>query len=412
MNQVSSPRGAPVAEAIEVPRIISVDDHVVEPPDLWQRWLPAKLRDRGPRVVRSGYEVHNEQGSYVNKMVDSGPEVDWWVYGDVAMVLPNVSHWAGRSLGEEYRPISFSDMRPGMYDPAERLDDMSRNHVERSMCFPNILPRFCGQTFLEHRDHDLGLACVEAYNNWMVDEWCGDSGGRLIPLCLVPLWDPELAAAEVRRNAARGVRAITFSELPANLGLPSIHDRDRHWDPLFRACDDTGTVICMHIGSGSKMPSTSLDAPPAVRIALTTQNAMMSMIDWLLSGVLIRFPSLRIAYSESQIGWMPFVIERVDRVFEKARVWGEIDPIVVDLPSTQIPGRVYGCFFEDDFGVDARNVIGVDQITFEVDYPHQDTTWPDSRAYLERALAGVPSDEVEAIVRRNAIDLLGLPAEL
>src|SRR6185503_667255 len=153
-------------------------------------------------------------------------------------------------------PVAFADMRPGYYSVPERLADMDINNVERSLCFPTF-PRFCGQTFLEAHDKDLAASCVVAYNDWMVEEWCGPSGGRLVPLCLVPLWDPNLAAAEVERNAARGVRAAAFSEIPAYLGLPSIHSGE--WDPFFAACDATGTVLCMHIGSGTKMPSTSAD---------------------------------------------------------------------------------------------------------------------------------------------------------
>jgi predicted TIM-barrel fold metal-dependent hydrolase len=382
-----------------IPRIISVDDHVVEPPHLWQTWLPAGLRDRGPRVVRDSF--------------DGGPVTDWWVYENIRKPMPLASHWAGRGRDElSLQPIGFDDMRPGFYDPKERLADMDANHTERSMCFPNALPRFCGQTFYEGSDRGLGLACVRAYNDWMIEEWCGDSGGRLIPLCLVPLWDPALAGDEVRRNAARGCTAITFSELPSNLGLPSIHDQGRYWDPLFQACDETGTVVCMHIGSGSKMPTSSPDAPQGVGIALTTQNAMVSMADWLLSGVLRRFPNLKIAYSESQIGWMPFMFERIDNVFLKSRAWANLDPALDDLPTAQIPGRVYGCFFEDDFGVGARDAIGIDQITFEIDYPHQDTSWPASLPYLEKVTADLTDAEVHKIVRGNAITMLGLPDTL
>jgi predicted TIM-barrel fold metal-dependent hydrolase len=251
-----------------------------------------------------------------------------------------------------------------------------------------------------------------AYNDFIVEEWCGDSGGRLIPLGVVPLWDPALAAGEVRRNAARGCRAITFTELPANLGLPSLHDRNRHWDPLFAACAETGTVICMHVGSGTTLLTTAPDAPTGMFAALINLNAMMSLTDWLLSGVLMRFPALKIAYSESQIGWMPYMFERIDNVFVKARGWGGFDPALTDLPTTQIAGRVYGCFFEDDFGLAVRDAVGIDQITFEVDYPHQDTTWPDSVAYLEKITTGLSDDEVHKVVRGNAIRMLDLPAEL
>lgn len=239
-----------------------------------------------------------------------------------------------------------------------------------------------------------------AYNDWIVEEWSASSGGRLIPVCLVPLWDPELAADEVRRNAPRGVRMVSFSELPAYLGLPSIHDPDRHWDPFFAACDETNTVICMHIGSASHLSSTSKDAPLGVRAALTPLNSMMSLTDWLLSGVLARFPNVKIAYCESQIGWIPFMLERIDRLFQRSEAWSQFDESITELPSSYVPGRVFGCFFEDDFGLSVRSSIGISQITFEIDYPHQDTTWPNSRAVVERMAQQVTPEELELVVAR------------
>ena len=158
----------------------------------------------------------------------------------------------------------------------------------------------------------------------MVEEWCGDSGGRLVPLIIIPLWDAELAADEVRRNAERGVRAVTFCEIPPNLGLPSIHSGE--WDPFFQACDETSTVINMHVGSSSKMPATGPDAPVAVALTLTFGNAMASLTDWLFSGKLQQFPNLRLAYSEGQIGWLPYVLERADDVWEEHRAAGVRTP--------------------------------------------------------------------------------------
>src|SRR5262249_10640093 len=155
--------------------------------------------------------------------------------------------------------------------------------------------------------------CVRAYNDWMLDEWCAHSGGRLVPLAIVPLWDVALAAQEVARVAARGARAITFSENPYALGLPSIHDRERSWDPLFATCAETKTVVCIHVGSSSQMPKTAPEAPMAVRSANTSNNAMIAMTDWLFSGAFVRFPELTVGLSEAQVGWIPYVLERVDR---------------------------------------------------------------------------------------------------
>ena len=388
----------------DLPWIISVDDHVVEPPAVWTDRLPERLRGRGPRVVQDTCETHGNQ--YTKGK--GGKLVDWWVYEDLLRPIPQVMACAGfppEALTLE--PIRFDEIRPGCFESKARLADMDLNRTERSLCFPTF-PRFAGQTFLDAKDKDLALRCVQAYDDWMVDEWCGDASGRLIPLCLVPLWDANLAADEVRRNAARGVHAVAFTELPANLGLPSLHDRDRFWDPFLRACDETGTTICMHIGSGSVMPRTSADAPAGVTTALTSLNAYMAMADWLLSGTLARFPDLKIAFSESQVGWMPFLLDRLDRVFTQSKAWSELDPALDELPSSYVPGRVYGCFFDDIVGIEARHRIGIGQLVFETDYPHQDTTWPHTPALVAELATMVPPDELERLVRTNAIEMLSL----
>jgi predicted TIM-barrel fold metal-dependent hydrolase len=383
----------------DIPMIISVDDHVVEPPELWQRWLPAKHRERGPRVVQSPYEATPPLG-WPFKMTSSGPIGDFWVYEDLQMAITGGLAAIGRGIDDfEDRPVNYSDMRPGCFRVPERLDDMTINHVDRSLCFPTF-SRFCGQTFLEAQDKDLALACVRAYNDWMVEEWAGESGGRLIPLCLVPLWDVDVAVAEVVRNAERGARSIAFSELPAHLGLPSIHDADHYWDPLFAACADTSTTVCMHIGSASQFLTSSTDAPNSVRMVVQFTNSVLALSDWLLSGVLCRHPELKIAFSEGQMGWVPYTVEGYKR--------SGLPPEMTEPPSTYAAGRVYYCFFEDDFGVAVRERIGIDCITFETDYPHQDSAWPDSLECVERATVGMSADEVYKIVRGNALRMLDL----
>ena len=394
-----------------LPWIISVDDHVVEPPHLFERWLPPKWREAGPRLVSMPWELGPgfRQGF---RPAGSGPETDFWIVEDICLGVPKVEAAAGFTAEEIGRgPVRYDEMRPGCFQVKERLEDMDLNKVERSLCFPNVV-RFAGQLFLWLKDKDLALACVRAYNDWMVEEWAGDSGGRLLPLCLVPLWDPALAAEEIRRNAARGVRAVSFSELPAQLGLPSIHDRDGHWLPFFHACDETGTVICIHIGSSSTIPMSSPDSPGCVRMATISFNAQLAFTDWLFSGLLCRFASLKLAFSESQIGWMPYALERMDRIWRQGNATAGIDPAIVREPSSYMAGRVFGCFFEDTFGLQVRDAVGVDQITFEADYPHQDSIWPHTHDYLASAVAGIPEDDAYKIARGNAIRMLQLEPEL
>jgi predicted TIM-barrel fold metal-dependent hydrolase len=349
---------------------------------------------------------HIGGGVYEQTFSDEGPEADCWVYEDLVYIHKRHVAAVGFSRDEmTMSPITYDEMRPGCYDPKARVEDMLSNWVDGSLCFPTF-PRFCGQTFAEAKDKELALACVRAYNDFMVDEWCGDSGGVLIPLCIVPLWDAELAAAEIRRNAERGVRAVCFSEIPSHLGLPSIHSGA--WDPFLSTCAETGTLICMHIGSSSRMPATSGDAPVAVAATLSFNNAMASLADWLFSGKLVQYPTLKIAYSEGQIGWLPYALERADDVWLEHRAWGGVKHLVPEPPSTYFRRQVYGCFFRDQHGVNSLAEIGVDNVTFETDYPHTDSTWPDTKQVAEKMFAGLSAEEVYKITRGNAIRMLGL----
>lgn len=396
------------SSAIEIPKIISVDDHIVEPAHLWQTWLPEKYKAAGPRSERRGigHMKHVGGGTYEQTFDDDGPKADCWLYEDLVYI--NKRHVAAVGFERDLMgmlPITYDEMRPGCYEPKARLADMDINWVDKSLNFPTF-PRFCGQTFTEGKDKDLGLACIQAYNDWTVEEWCGDSGGRLIPLCIIPLWDAELAAAEVRRNAARGCHAVCFSEIPPHLGLPSIHSG--FWDPFFTACQETNTVINMHIGSSSKMPATSVDAPTAVAASLSFNNAMASMSDWMFSGKLVQFPDLTLAYSEGQMGWIPYILERADDVWRDHRAWAGVKDLVPEPPSTYYYKNIYCCFFKDRHGLANLDVIGENNVTFETDYPHTDSTWPDTKALAGEMFAALSQDVVNKIVRGNAARMLHL----
>jgi len=393
----------------DLPKIISVDDHIVEPADVWTSRMPARFKDAAPHIVQAPMPDVTFVGGKLTVVEGGGTKpVDWWYYEDLKRPLLRVDSAVGVPRDEvTMTGITYEEMRPGSYSQKERLEDMDVNHIEASLCFPTF-PRFCGQTFTEAKDKELALLCVEAYNDYQVEEWCAGTGGRLIPLVIVPLWDAHLAAAEVRRNAERGVRAVCFSEIPAYLGLPSIHDPDNYWDPFFAACDETSTVVNMHIGSSSKMPSTSADAPAAVGSSLTHINAELSMTDFLMSGLFERFANLKVAYSEGQIGWIPHLLHRMDVVWEENRGWGGVGDKVPNPPSTYFKDHVYGCFFDDPHGLTLIDEIGEDNITYESDYPHSDSTWPRTREIAEKQMAGLTDEQRYKVVRGNAIRLFGL----
>ena len=389
-----------------IPWLISVDDHVLEPPDVWTSRLPERYRDVGPRiVVEPKGDMALVDGAWVETPGTGDEMAAWWHYEDHRYQIKQMIAAAGLKPEDvTMQGVTYDEMRPGCFDPQARLDDMTANHVQASLCFPNY-PRFCGQLFAERKDLDLSKLCVEAYNDWMVDEWCGGSNGRLIPLCIVPLWDVELAAAEIRRNAARGVKAVAWSELPAWLGFPSIHSGE--WDPFFQACEETGTVICMHIGSGTKTLTTSTDAPTIVTANMIAANSAASMIDWLFSGKLEQFPNLNLLYAECQIGWIPYFVERADDTWETHQ-WAQGEARSAEPPSTYYHRQIHSCFFKDTVGVELLDRVGVDNVMFETDYPHQDGTFPESRQVAERLFGHLDAGTIHKLARGNAIRLFDL----
>jgi predicted TIM-barrel fold metal-dependent hydrolase len=332
-----------------------------------------------------------------------GDPISYWHFEDSWLSLRGSIHAAGDPSLVNFSGLLFDQLRPGCWDPKHRLLDMDINHTQASLCFPNY-PRFCGQLFSEAADKTLGLLCIRAYNDWMVEEWCAESDGRLIPLCIVPLWDAEAAAAEIRRNADRGVRAVAFSEIPAWLGLPSIHSG--YWEPFFAACEETSTVIFLHIGSGTKTVTTSADAPLAVSVTGIFANSSASLLDFLFSGVLIHHPGLKLVYAESQSGWIPYVLQRADDFFHQQHhlFVGKMDV----EPSSLYEGRIYSSFYRDEVAMANLDAIGAKQVMFEVDYPHADTTFPHSAESAAKQFGHLDADIVHQLARGNAIELLGL----
>jgi len=391
--------------SLELPQFISVDDHVLEKPTLWTERLPKKYQDAAPHYERRRVGTTKwSQGSFITIEDESAAEHDVWVFGDVVKPIRRNIAAAGLQREEmDLNPISFDTLRPGVYDANARLADMTANHTEVSLCFPQMI-RFCGQEFSEIADRELGLLCIQAYNDWIYEEWCATDRARLAQLTIVPLWDAELAAAEVRRNAARGAHAVAFSENPWVLGFQSIHSG--YWDPFFRACEETNGTVCMHIGSSSKMATVSPDALPAVGTALSSLNSMGSLAEFLFSGVLERFPGLRLAYSESEAGWIPYQLERADVVWSEHRGW--VGVTMKTPPSELYYKQVYVCSVHDSFALRNLKDVGEDNITFEVDYPHTDSTFPETEGWARKITAGLTEDQTYKFLRGNAIRMLSL----
>lgn len=381
-------------------QIVSVDDHLIEHPRVWLDRLPAKFADTMPRI-------EEQDGKHV------------WVYDGLVYPTIGLNAVAGRDPKDwAMDPVRFEDMIPGCYDPVERLKDMDVDGVQAALCFPSF-PGFAGGVFHRSKDRELALECVKGWNDYMVEEWCATAPDRYIPLSLIPTWDVPASVAEVERMAAKGTRTISFPDSPVPMDLPSFHSD--HWEPLWDVCEATEMPISLHFGSGSYVPGFSFsatkaipgqvvmpDAPFAVAIASFATNLMWTTIDLLFSGVLQRHPKLQFVLSEGGIGWIPYILERCDQTWEKHR-WYQKDIDFNARPSELFREHFWGCFIEDKGGLMNRHEIGVDRIMLEIDYPHSDSSWPNSRKLTTDYMRDIPDAEVEKIVETNARGLYRFP---
>jgi predicted TIM-barrel fold metal-dependent hydrolase len=363
--------------------LISVDDHIAEPADMFEGHVPAKYRDVAPRVV-----------------TDERGRQQWW-YGEKMGRNLGLNAVAGKPR-EMYNvnPASYGEMRSGCFDVHERVRDMSAGGTLAALNFPNWTG-FSGQVLNEGPDRDLNEVMIKAYNDWHVDEWCAPYPDRFIPCGILPLFDVERAAAEVRRLAGKGCHAATFSENPAALDMPSIHSG--HWDPLFAACSDEGTVLCLHVGSSSKVARTTVDAPVSVPMSLSSLMSIYSLGDLMWADFWWRFPELRFSLTEGDIGWIPYFLQRAEHVHDRHSGWtGQAFPDGYG-PADVFRERVICCFINDPVGLSLLDHFNIDNLCWESDFPHSDSTWPDGPEVNEVQFARLTDEQINKITHENAI---------
>lgn len=365
--------------------LVSIDDHTIEPPGMYEGHVPEEYKDQAPKFVRN-----DEEG------------VDQWVFQGEATSTPfgmaATVGWPAEEWG--FHPGAFSELRPGCFDIHERVRDMNANGVLASMCFPTMAG-FNARTFTEGGDKDLSFRMLQAYNDWHLEEWCGAYPGRFIPLGIVPVWDVDLAVAEVHRLGRKGFRAISFLEAPHADGWPSF--LSGYWDPMLAAVIEENLVLCLHIGGSQKLIQLAPEAPIDHHIVLPAQATTLTAQDLLFGPTLRRFPELKVALSEGGIGWIPFYLERADRHFTN-QTWIGND-FGGKLPSEVFREHILACFITDPAGLKLRHEIGIENIAWECDYPHTDTTWPRSPEKLWGELqdAGATDEEIHQITWQNTL---------
>jgi len=366
--------------------IISVDDHLVEPPDMFEGRLPAAFQDRAPKVVvdQRGFEVWEFEGRQFTQV--------------------GMNAVAGRQQSmRNLEPTRFADMRRGCWDIDARIHDMDLNGVWASLNFPSMITGFCGRVFAEIEDRELGWLTTRAWNDWMCDSWWGPHKDRIIPMGITFLADPERGAEEIRRNAARGFVAVTLPERPHRLGLPSLFTG--YWDPIIKACVDTDTVITLHVGSSGGYESP--EAAPALQLGATMfgQLSLAACAEWLWSGYPLKYPTLKIAMSEGGIGWVAMLLDRLDNLVDRSGYglgWET-------RPAEVLKRNFWFCTIDDPSTIATRHSIGVENIMFETDYPHGDGTWPHTQKVVADVYGHLPAHELRAILCENAASLFRHP---
>jgi predicted TIM-barrel fold metal-dependent hydrolase len=370
--------------------VISVDDHLVEPRHMFEGRLPRHLQDLAPRVVET----------------PEGREV--WEFEGQRHYQAGMNAVVGRRReGVVLEPLRFEHMRPGCYDVHARIKDMDINGVWASVNFPSMITGFCGGVFSRARNRELGVAATRAWNDWFFEEWHSEYPARLVPMGITYLSDADEGAREIRRNAERGFTSVSLPDRPHRVGLPSLFSG--YWDPIVRACAETDTAISLHVGSSGNYEAPDDAGPRRTQLTSTLfgQLALGGAAEWLWSGYPVTYPSLRIAMSEGGIGWVAMLIERLENICDRSG-YG-LEGMAGLRPADVLRRNFWFCTIEDIATMDTRATIGVDNICVEVDYPHGDSTWPDTQAVIEKHWGHLPAQELRMICCENAARLYRTP---
>jgi len=370
--------------------VISVDDHLVEPPHMFENRLPKKYQDLAPKLVP------NEDGS------------EAWVFDGKTYLQVGLNAVAGRPKEDwSLEATSFTEIRKGCWNVDERIKDMDLGGIYASANFPSQVSGFCGSVYSKCSDPELGKSVTRAWNDWFAEEWWAPYPTRSIPMGITWLTDPEEGAKEIRRNAARGFTSVTIPEQPHRIGLPSVSSD--YWDPIIKACVDTDTVISLHVGSSGLLPSA--DDAPKLQLASTLFSTLsiVTCAEWLWSSIPVRFPEVKIVLSEGGIGWVPMLLDRLRFISEHSGLSNSPWPSSGPSPEEVLLRNFWFCMLDDPSVLPIIDRIGTDKILFETDYPHADSLWPEVQDTAEKLLGRLSIETIRKITHENAAGLFRHP---
>src|ERR1043166_2905426 len=375
---------------------ISADDHVQEHPEVWtSRMSREKWGDRIPHIERQA------DGS------------DCWIIDGERSELPEIAAPAantGAPAAENAVPLQprrWEEVPRIVYRAKERLPAMDGDGVGCSILYPTIAG-IAAQAFGKLEDADLELACTQAYNDWLIEEWANVSS-RFVPQCIVPIWPVERAVAELKRAVGKGHRGVSFPASPMELrNVPHINEPD--YDPLWTACEESGVPLCFHSGASSRVQlqpghnfSSVLGA--AFKNIVCSVSSIPVLVNFLFSRVLYRYPNLKVVFAETSLGWGAYEKEYADNQSDADGLQGEGYPL---KPSELFQRQCYFSCWYDRTSLNVRRYLGVSNILWSTNFPRPTSTWPHSRQHIELSFSGVPKEEKDQILWENAAKLYAL----
>lgn len=381
------------------PEIIDGDQHYVEPPDMWERYLPAKFADRAPRLVEDGDGGHGWLHTTASKP-----------HAIALIATPGFAFPEMRMTG-----VRYEEIRPGCYEGAARAADLAADGIDRTFVSG---PQTTLQHFLASPDDDFLLAGFDACNNYLFDEFCAADPKRLLPMPQIPSLSMETSLAALKSHLERGAKAVLMTGWPSGNAQIS-DDDDRFW-----AAAEGSVPLCIHVQMNSAQgrraqSELSYTGPNAVSVsqrhaksmqlsnlATVFGNAMAHISQLILTGVFERFPDLRVVMLEVGVGWIPHYLQQLDDRFWRLRTWAS--PPISEPPSFYWRRNMAANIIWDPIGIEVRHDVGIDNIVWSSDYPHHVCDWPYSRRTIDTMLGHLPTDERTAIVGGNARRIYGL----